>query len=640
MNRFRRHARRGASHPITGARIERLESRTCLSASPPSAWQVDWNGRAVEAVRDTWILRTTSAAEAAHPPLAAGWRSAPLGEGFFTVTAPGASVADVLGWAGRTAGVATVEPDFLIAPSAVPNDPSFGQLWGLNNTGQSGGVADADVDAPEAWQTTTGSRNVVVAVIDTGVDYKHPDLAANIWTNPREIGGDGIDNDGNGFIDDVRGWDFANDDADPMDDDGHGTHVAGTIGAVGNNGTGVTGVNWQVSIMPLKFLGPDGGSTSDAIRAVNYATRMRRDFGVNVVASNNSWGGGGFSAALSDAIEAGGRAGILFVVAAGNDGTNNDTSPQYPANYAGDTVISVAALDRTNRLASFSNVGATTVDLAAPGVSIFSTLPGGRYGSYSGTSMATPHVTGTITLLAAANPQATPGQLRAAVLSSTTPLATLTGKVATGGALNAAAALAAIGSGTIVDPPPPPPPPPAPVDAGDTIRTAAVVSLTGGAARVAGRIGDGSAGTRDVDIYRVTIAARQRLVVDVDARSLAVASALDSYLRVFDSSGRQLASNDDSGVSLDSYLTFTARSAGTYYVGVSGFGNASYSATRAASGRTGSTGSYELALRVESTVAARSLVIRALGMPDVAAAAVAALGNEPAVAVTKRGGRR
>jgi subtilisin family serine protease len=205
----------------------------------------------------------------------------------------------VLGWAARTAGVRYVEPDFVITPTLSSNDPSLGQLWGLHNIGQSGGVVDADIDAPEAWNTTTGSRNVVVAVIDTGMDYKHPDLAPNTWRNPGEVAGDGIDNDGNGFIDDIHGWDFANNDSSPMDDNGHGTHVSGTIGAVGNNGSGVVGVNWQVSIMPLKFLtGSGSGSTSAAVAAINYATRMRRDFGINVVATNNSWGGGGLSPAF------------------------------------------------------------------------------------------------------------------------------------------------------------------------------------------------------------------------------------------------------------------------------------------------------------------------------------------------------
>ncbi|NBT14718.1 MAG: subtilase, partial [Planctomycetia bacterium] len=340
------------------------------------------------------------------------------------ITAPGAAASDVVGWAGRTRGIAAVEPDFAIAPTALPNDPSFSRLWGLRNVGQPAAAGVADIRAETAWNTTTGSRNVVVAVIDTGVDYTHPDLAANIWTNPREIAGDGIDNDGNGLVDDLRGWDFANNDANPMDDNGHGTHVAGTIGATGNNGAGVTGVNWAVSILPLKFLTASGsGSTSSAIAAVNYATQMRRDFGVNIVATNNSWGGGGFSSILRDAIDAGGRAGILFVAAAGNDGANADVTPQYPASYPGTSIISVAATTRDNTLASFSNYGLTSVDVAAPGSGIYSTVPGNAYATYSGTSMATPHVAGTVALLAAAYPTANAAQIRSAILTATTPVA-------------------------------------------------------------------------------------------------------------------------------------------------------------------------------------------------------------------------
>ncbi|MFM9059021.1 MAG: S8 family peptidase, partial [Planctomycetaceae bacterium] len=425
-------------------RHESLEGRICLFAdtSVASSAVIDWQGRQAEVRPDAWIVRAAPQASSADLGIDTAWRAKSLGEGFFALHAPGAGVEDVLGWAARTAGVSYVEPDFAIAPRLVSNDPSFTQLWGLHNTGQSGGVADADIDAPEAWNVTTGSRSVVVAVIDTGFDYTHRDLAANAWRNPGETPGDGIDNDRNGFVDDVYGWDFANGDANPMDDNGHGTHVSGTIGAVGNNGTGVVGVNWQVSIMGLKFLDSEGsGATSDAVAAVNYATKMRRDFGINVVASNNSWGGGGSSTALRDAIEAGGRAGILFVAAAGNESANNDRTASYPANYTSNAVISVAATDRSNRLASFSNYGATSVDLGAPGVSITSTVPGNGYATYSGTSMATPHVTGAVALLAAARPGSTPAEIRAALLGTTVPVAALAGKTVTGGLLNVDAAV-------------------------------------------------------------------------------------------------------------------------------------------------------------------------------------------------------
>lgn len=253
-----------------------------------------------------------------------------------------------------------------ITPQATtPNDPGYSQLWGINNTGQSGGTADADIDAPEAWDIQKGDPNLVIGVIDTGVDYNHPDLVGNIWQNPGEIAGDGIDNDYNGYIDDIRGWDFADNDNNPMDVNGHGTHVSGTIAGKGNNGVGVTGVAWNAKIMPLKFFSDSGpGYTSNAILAINYATAK------GVKLTNNSWGGGGYSQALSDAINTAGQQGALFVAAAGNSSLNTDTTPAYPASYDLANIISVASTTRTDGLSSFSNYGATTVDLGAP-VQIF-----------------------------------------------------------------------------------------------------------------------------------------------------------------------------------------------------------------------------------------------------------------------------
>lgn len=344
--------------------------------------------------------------------------------------------------------VAYAEPNFKLYPTATPNDPLFSRMWALNNTGQTGGTIDADIDAPEQWNTNTGSPSTVVAVIDEGMDINHPDLRANIYTNAAEANGvKGVDDDRNGYVDDVHGYDFANNDPsvydpDPITGKGdeHGTHVAGTIAAVGNNGTGVTGVNWQAKIMPLKFLGPNGGYTSDAVEALDYAVKN----GVKI--SNNSWGGGGKSQALQDAIARADSAGHLFVAAAGNGGAdgigdNNDVTPNYPANYPNSNIISVAATDDRDRLASFSNFGVNSVDLAAPGVSILSTLPGNTYGNYSGTSMATPHVTGVAALIKSQNPTADDGAMKAQILQFAEKKASLENKVATGGRLNAYAAL-------------------------------------------------------------------------------------------------------------------------------------------------------------------------------------------------------
>jgi subtilisin family serine protease len=296
------------------------------------------------------------------------------------------------------------EPNYLLYALETPTDPRFGDLWGLNNTGQlddggNAGTPDADIDAVEAWDVYTGSSSVVVAVIDTGVDYTHPDLAANAWTNPGEIAGNGIDDDSNGFIDDIHGWDFANGDNDPMDDNDHGTHCSGTIGGVANNGIGVAGVNWNVKIMGCKFLTSGGsGSTANAISCIEYATLM----GVDVM--SNSWGGGGYDAALEAAIQAAYAADIFFVAAAGNSGQDNDVTANYPSNYNVNNVIAVMATNnRDQRVVEpgwwSSSYGATTVDIAAPGLYIWSTTPGNTYQNFSGTSMATPHVAGAMAML-------------------------------------------------------------------------------------------------------------------------------------------------------------------------------------------------------------------------------------------------
>lgn len=342
------------------------------------------------------------------------------------------------------------EPDYLVTADdrTVPGDPAFGQLWGLDNTGQTGGTPDADIDAAEAWAWGTGSAGVTVAVIDTGVDIGHPDLQSNIWRNRDEVAGNRVDDDRNGYVDDVHGWDFANDDRSVYDgpDDDHGTHVAGTIAAAGDNDTGVTGVAWRARVMPLKFLGPNGGHVSDAIAALSYAV----DNGARV--SNNSWGGAGHSRALRDAIAAAGAQGHVFVTSAGNGGDDqvgDDLAvvPSYPASYAEPSIISVAATDHHDSLAPFSNYGDREVDLAAPGVQVYSTLPGGRYGSYSGTSMAAPHVTGVAALLLAERPGATGSDITMLLTSTVDRLATLSGAVGSGGRLNAASLVQQVQSG-------------------------------------------------------------------------------------------------------------------------------------------------------------------------------------------------
>lgn len=288
-----------------------------------------------------------------------------------------------------------ISPNFIRRTNRVPNDPSYSALWGLNQ------LNNIDIDAPEAWGMIDDSKTgeIVVGVIDTGVDYNHPDLHANMWRNPGEINKNpGLDNDSNGIIGDVYGYNAITNSGNPYDDQGHGTHCAGTIGAVGNNGIGVVGVVWKVKIMALKFLDSNGsGSDINAIKAINYAISNRNKGGSLKVLSN-SWGGSGYNHALLQAIQAANDAGILFVAAAGNDNRNNDNLPTFPAGYNVPNIISVAATAQDGSRASFSNYGVNSVHLAAPGVGILSTVPGGGYASFNGTSMATPHVSGVAVL--------------------------------------------------------------------------------------------------------------------------------------------------------------------------------------------------------------------------------------------------
>ncbi|MGZ4992234.1 MAG: S8 family peptidase [Methylobacter sp.] len=341
------------------------------------------------------------------------------------------------------------EPNYIYTHQATSNDTYYanGSLWGMYSSpsNQYGSQASA------AWVTDskTDCSSVYVGIIDEGYMYRHVDLANNAGTNSGEVPNDRIDNDGNGYVDDVYGWDFDGNNNSVFDgtNDDHGTHVAGTIGGVGGNGVGVAGVCWKVKLLNAKFLGTYGGTTANAIKAVDYFTTLktRSTNPVNIVATNNSWGGGGYSQGLRDAIDRANTANILFVAAAGNSSVNIDTTPSYPASYDNDNIIAVASITSTGVLSSFSNYGATSVDLGAPGSGIVSTVPvkNGRnivsgYANYSGTSMATPHVTGACALYAASHPDATAATIKSAILASAynTPTPSLSGKTAANGRLD------------------------------------------------------------------------------------------------------------------------------------------------------------------------------------------------------------
>ena len=401
--------------------------------------------------------------------------------------ARGMTVEDALKQCQRDPEVAYAEPNYIRQISEIPNDPDFGGLWGLDNLGQAGGAIDADIDAPEAWDTQTGSRDVVVAVLDTGIDWNHEDLADNIWVHPNEVVGDangdgfpgvqGVDDDGdglidedsqgrqpgdsgysndlvgdddeNGFEDDIRGWDFVNNDNNPDDDNNendsyHGTHVSGTIGAEGNNGVGITGVTWAVSIMPLKTLNQEGtGTVADEIAAIEYAIAN----GAKII--NASFSGVDDSLLEYDAIKSARDAGILLVAAAGNRGTDNDNAPEYPAAYDLDNIIAVAATDRNDALPSFSNYGAISVDVAAPGVQILSTIRDNEYEEKSGTSMAAPHVSGLAALIWSQDPSLTYSEVKGFIFDGVDVLGTLAGKMLMAGRINANKSVLAAANGNI-----------------------------------------------------------------------------------------------------------------------------------------------------------------------------------------------
>jgi subtilisin family serine protease len=388
------------------------------------------------------IMRSANA-QVGEKIVTAAMRGRGDGEGI-TVLRTSMNVPDAIATLKARADVEYAEPNWIYTTDATSNDPyvTDGSLWGMTGTFGSG--------ASTAWAAgKTDCSSVYIGIIDEGYMYTHPDLASNVGTNPAEVVGNGVDDDGNGLVDDIYGWDFDGNNNTVFDGagDDHGTHVAGTIGGVGGNGAGVAGVCWGVKLLNAKFLGNQGGTTANAVKAVDYFTNLKTR-GLNIAATSNSWGGGGFSQALADAITRAGTAGILFVAAAGNSTYNCDVRDCYPAEYTNANVLSVASITSTGAISSFSNYGAASIDIGAPGSGIWSTVPAltrGKtptivpsYASYSGTSMATPHVSGAVALYKAANPTATAAQIKAAILGAATPTASLSGKALTGGRLNVA----------------------------------------------------------------------------------------------------------------------------------------------------------------------------------------------------------
>jgi serine protease len=501
-NRQEKRLRRPGRQPLT---LEVLEDRTLLSATPTTI--LDLNGVSVDSSKysltDILVHFQQTPGTQGGPAILAGTTlgsALPLATGYYQVDLnSGMSVDKALAEYRAERGVLSAEPDYELTVSSVPNDPLLSQQWGLNNRGQGGGTPGADIHAEQAWSVTNSSPNVVVAVLDTGVDYNNPDLVDNIWINQADIpaywytktspysGYDKIvykseiktatpgvitfrdlnnpvnaglvwKSDGNSMVDagdllrstsqggweqsgksnDLIGWNYANGNNNPMDNNGHGTNVAGILGAVGNNGMGVSGVDWNVQIMPVKFIGADGyGSVSNFIQALNYAV----SHGAKI--TNNSWEGAPYSSALYDAFLNAQQHGVISVAAAGNESSNNDANPDYPGSFSQDlnSVVAVAATTNTDQLASFSNYGPHSVALAAPGVNILSTMPGNQYQAMSGTSMATPEVSGAMALVWGEHPNWSYTQVIDQVLDTTDKLPSLQGKVETGGRLDLAAAV-------------------------------------------------------------------------------------------------------------------------------------------------------------------------------------------------------
>jgi len=734
------------------AAIDTLERRELLAADvlPEGAEWVRWGNSDVAALRGGYIVTFTEDLGRDNAELRARDVAAALGitawdfQGIargkwasFSTEAP-ITRTQIESLTTDFPFVQWVEPDQVRKSNRVPNDPAYIEQYWARNIGQTvqgvTGTAGADINVEGAWDVSVGSRDVIVGIIDTGVDYNHPDLAPNIWNNAGEIAGDGIDNDGNGYVDDIRGFDFGEFDNDPMDDPdtgGHGTPVAGLVGAAGNNGQFGTGVNWLVSLLPLKIATATGQlSTSAIVGAHDYVTALRQR-GVNVAVTNNSYGA--FLPAFYDELPEGSNAerdaiqryidsGGIFVASAGNSSVDLDTSTgaSFPASYSIPGIISVAALDLDGDLAGFSNFGATKVQVAAPGVLTYTTGTNGPAAGgvadpfFGGTSAAGPIVAGAAALLKAIKPSASAVEIREVLINTSTPIASLSGKVQSGGIINVTrASQALLNDGPVVRGFSPGPVTSnidsatglplrsVSVSFSETIATAGLnagavelrtdgannvfgdgddsviaissvlrsntdarlVNITAGVAQFAEEnyrltlrnqnfldpsgnrlngnassgtdavlnfrvvnagganepndtlatatpvnfdasgianfnslvLGDGVQTIRDVDLYRITVPGPGQISAEVTARRLPGGSSLDSVLRLFDAQGNQLAINDQF-FGQDSYIDFFVNSPGTYYIGVSGFGNAIYDPEVVASGNTQSLGQYSLRL--------------------------------------------
>ncbi|CAG1009129.1 Thermophilic serine proteinase [Phycisphaerales bacterium] len=754
-------------HAAAEGAMESLEPRQMLSGEqlPVGAVWLPWGEGQVAAMRGSYLMQFDDMHSTEQAELMAREVATRLGVRVSSVdsiargryatiqTTDQIRVDTVNRLVGELPWLKSFEPDQIRQIARTPNDPQYGDQYALDNTGQfiqgSGfGTSGADSSVAEAWDITIGTRDNVIAVIDSGIDVTHPDLALNIWRNPGEISGNGIDDDGNGFVDDINGWDFGTNDNNPNDDIvGHGTEVAGVIGAVGNNNVGMAGVNWNVALMALKIADQFGAYRVAAIVAAHDYATMMITRGLNVIASVNSYGGfapefyrdapEGFDAER-DAIQRFVEVGATFVTSAGNNGFDND-NPDFtffPSSYNIPGVISVAATDNNDQLAGFSNYGAETVELGAAGVAVLTTTAGGGYAFVNGTSFSGPMVAGAVGLLKAVKPNASAIEIREALFNSVDHLPSLQGRVRSGGRLNVARAIQVIQIDgpvvRVIDPGPiatqviPGTSTPRNTitidfskDIDEAFLSAAAVSLVGagvddnigtgddvnvpitsvvrsateprhvtitlnltgfaqqrlpvdpyrltlqpsgfrdttgnflngndaagtphvydfrivavtgdnepndatgeatalsfdstGAANVSGvTLGNGVFGPLDVDVYRINMSRGGQITAEITAQRLASGSTLDSYLRLFNANGVELAANDQF-FGQDSYLDFFVQTGGTYYLGVSGFGNDRYNPAVAGSGNSQSTGVYNL--RVATRLASDDIVTHTFFTP-------------------------